>query len=289
MAETTKLSSTDILPLTCSRSGTCCHGKMVNINPWELACLADTKKMTSREFRDTFCDFGGIRLKFNGISGWKNLPSCSQYIPDLGCSVHTGRPLVCRLYPLGRQKQNQEQFYMFQGETFPCLEGCPEVTGLPQMTVTDYITGQSAQTYEVAQDEYLEVMQNIADGAFVLLLESGLAESGDRKTLQLWRKMGNEEPEQLTSRISSEWIDALMLPDLTDSLYDPGQFARQHYDLLISKMEDFFSTLEDLSDYRDASGLMMSLALHLGRSLGANPVDLADHWIQTARQNGAEE
>lgn len=211
MSVTTKLTLTDHLPLTCSRSGTCCHGKTVRLNPWELACLAEAKEMTPRAFRDRYCDFGGIHLRFDGAPGWKQQPACSQYVPGFGCSVHAGRPLACRLYPLGRQRQGEELYYIYQGRDFPCLEGCPEVLDLPHKSVAAYIEGQDTKPFEGAQDEYLELMQNLADSAFALLLESGLAESGDRQTLRLWREMGREEPEQLAERLGSEWIDLLML------------------------------------------------------------------------------
>lgn len=289
MPVSTKLSLTDNLPLTCSRSGTCCHGKMVSLNPWELACLAKAKDLSPKQFRDRYCESGGIRLRFDGAPGWKELPACSMYKPDFGCSVHPGRPLVCRLYPLGRRKQEEKQHYIYQGREFPCLEGCPEVVDLPEMSVADYIAGQAAKSFEAAQDEYLEVMQNLADGAFVLLLESGLAESGDRETLRLWQKMGNEEPEQLADRLGPLWIDRLMLPDLADFLNDPAAFSLNHYDLLLSEAEESFSTLESLSSYSEASGLMMGLALHLGRSLGANPSELVEHWIKTAKKHGAQD
>jgi hypothetical protein len=32
---------------------------------------------------------------------------------------------------------------------------------------------------------------------------------------------------------------------------------------------------------------MMGLALHLGRGLGANPAELAELWIKTAKEHGA--
>src|SRR5512140_3602343 len=119
MPVTTRLTLTDELPLTCTRSGTCCHGKTVRLNPWELAQLAEAKGLTPRAFRDRYCDHGGIQLCFDGAPGWKQLPACSQYAPGRGCSVHSGRPLVCRLYPLGRQKQGAEQSYLYQGSAFP--------------------------------------------------------------------------------------------------------------------------------------------------------------------------
>ncbi len=285
----TKLAPTDTLPLTCSRTGSCCHGKKVWLNPWELARLAEAKKISQEEFRDQYCEFGGIRLRFDGAPGWKNLNSCSQYIPNFGCSVHVGRPLACRLYPLGLQRQGEQRQYMYQGSEFPCLEGCPEVVDLPQLSVEEYISGQSTKLSELAQDEYLKLMESLADGAFALLIDSGLAETGDRKTLRLWRKMGSESPEQLKKRIGSDWINLLMLPELAVDLENPSAFADGHHEQLQSKAQESFGALSDVASFRDASAVMMGLALHLGRGLGADPKELSKHWISTAKEHGALE
>lgn len=226
-------------------------------------------------------------MRFDGAPGWRQLPACSQYVPDLGCSVHVGRPLACRLYPLGRQRQGEELHYLYQGSDFPCMEGCPEVLALPHLSVAAYLEAQATKRFEDAQDAYLELMQNLADSAFALLLDSGLAESGDQETLRLWREMGGEEPEQLQDRLGPEWIDLLMLPELTDCLHDPLAFSRQHLDLLLLKAQQSFGTLDNSADFCKASALLMGLALHLGRGLGANPSELAEHWIKTAKEHGA--
>jgi len=286
---TTKLTLHDKLPLTCSRTGTCCHGKSVLLNPWELMCLAREKKITPREFRNLYCEFGGIRLKFNGAVGWKNQQACSQYITGFGCSVHLGRPLACRLYPLGRQIQSEKVHYMHEGNEFPCLEGCPEVTGLPYLTVGEYLAGQVTEKFEKAQDAYLDLMQNIADIAFELLLDTGLAESGDIKTLPLWRKMGSELPEVLADRIGQEWMDSLMLPEISDNLEDPVSFARKHNELLQAKAQQQFGTAQTNQELHQASVFIMGVALHLARGLGANPETLAEHWITIAKHHGAKE
>ena len=285
----TKLGIHDKLPLTCSRTGTCCHGKLVQLNPWELVTLAREKKITPREFRDTYCEFGGIRLRFNGEVGWKDQQACSQYIPNFGCSVHLGRPLSCRLYPLGRQIQSGEVHYIYQGEQFPCLEGCPEVSDLPHLTVEKYLEGQNSGKFEKAQDAYLDMMENLADMAFALLLDTGLAQSGDRETLQQWWTMGNETPEALTARVGTEWIDALMLPDISDEPEDPFLFAQKHNELLQLKAQEKFGAVETNKELHEASVLLMGVALHLARALGADPKGLAEHWVDTAKKHGAQE
>lgn len=287
--QTTKLSIQDILPLTCSRTGTCCHGKLVLINPWELVCLAREKKITPGEFRDLYCELGGIRLRFDGKTGWKGQQACSQYVDNFGCSVHLGRPLSCRLYPLGRQIQSKEVHYMYQGDEFPCLEGCPEVVELPQLTVGEYLSGQITDKFEKAQDAYLEVMQNLADIAFELLLDTGLAESGDKKTLAQWRQMGDELPEVLADRIGQEWMDCLMLPEISDDCEDPVTFACLHNDLFQLKVQEKFGALQTNQELHEASVIIMGVALHLARGIGANPKNLAEHWIGVAKDHGAQE
>jgi Fe-S-cluster containining protein len=293
MPGVTNIALTDSLPLTCSRDGACCHGKMVCLNPWELACLAAAKDLTSAVFRDRYCEFGGIRLRFDitadSATVWKELPECSLYVPDCGCSVYGSRPLVCRLYPFGRLRSGNELHYIHQGSSFPCMVSCPAVLDLPYKTVADYLAGQEVMAGETAQDNYLEIMQQLADYAFILLLESGLAASGDQLTLRLWRKLGKNNPEHSAEFIGPEWINRLMLPDIGDLLTDPAAFARRHSEMLESQIQASFSNLGDLAALREASGLMMGLALHLGRGLGANPAVLAEHWITTAKELGAGE
>lgn len=285
--QTTKLHFNDLLPLTCSRKGTCCHGNQVLLNPWELFCLANEKKISTKEFRDLYCEFGGIRLLFNGNEDHRNKKACSQYIPNFGCSVHEGRPLACRLFPLGRQIQNNTVEYIHQTEKFPCLDGCPEVVSLPHIKVGDYLKGQKTATFENAQDQYLEVMQNIADIAFELLLDTGLSTSGDTKTLALWRILGNESPETLANRIETDWLDCLTIPNLNES--DPMLFVQKHNELLMDKIQTSFGTLQSHAELHLASTTLMALALQLARAIGANPKELAELWIDTAKNYGALE
>ena len=261
------------------------------LNPWELLSFSKEKKITPREFRDLYCDFGGIRLTFNGKEDKKGQKACSQYIENKGCSVHLGRPLACRLYPLGRQIQFDEAHYIYEGNQFPCLTDCAEVLELPKLSVGEYLKGQGANPFEKAQDEYLKMMQNIADIAFELLLDSGLAASGDTKTLAIWREMGNELPDNLAERIGKDWIDSLMVPEITDvtAIENPILFAQKHNDLLLLKAQEQFGSIQTLEELHEASVLIMGVALHLSRGLGADTKGISELWIETAKNNGAKE
>lgn len=287
--QTTKLNSESILPLTCSRSGTCCFGKDVMLNPWEILCFSKEKKITPREFRDLYCEFGGIKLIFDGKKDEKGQKKCSQYIDNFGCSVHKGRPLACRLYPLGRQIQFDKAHYIYEGSIFPCLTDCAVVLDLPKLSVGQYLKGQKADNFEKAQDEYLIVMQNIADIGFELLLDSGLSESGDKKTLQAWRTLGKETPEIVAQKIGKEWMDILMIPEITDGFENPISFAKKHNELLLYKAQEQFGSLQTIEQLHKASVLMIGIALHLAKGLGADTKGISEHWIKTAKSNGANE
>ncbi len=282
--QTTRLNLEDVLPLTCARAGTCCHGNIVLLNPWELFCLAREKKVSTRKFRDLYTDFGGIKLRFDGKPGWKGKQACSQYTKGFGCSVHVGRPLACRLFPIGRQIHNGEVQYMHEGTGFPCLDGCPEVSELPSLSVGEYLQGQETERYEMAQDLYLELMQDLADIAFELFLDTGLADSGETKTLFLWEKLGIELPEELVKRIGNEWVDRLMIPEMSIDLMDPMLFVQQHAALIQSKAQGTFGALRTNKEFHEASVLMMGVALLLAQGIGANRKGLAEHWVETAKE-----
>jgi Fe-S-cluster containining protein len=287
--QTTKLSTNSILPLTCSRSGTCCFGKDVMLNPWELLNFSKEKKIAPGEFKKLYTELGGIRLLFNGNLDKKGQKACSQYIDNAGCSVHKGRPLACRLYPLGRQIQFDKAHYIYEGATFPCLTDCAEVLDLPKLSVGEYLKGQEAGPFEKAQDAYLIVMQNIADIAFELLLESELTESGDTKTLNAWRVLGTDFPEVLVEKIGNDWLDSLMIPDITEDTENPVTFAEKHNNLLLLKAQEQFGSLQTLQELHEAAVLMIGVALHLAKGLGADAKEISEHWIKIAKNHGAKE
>jgi Fe-S-cluster containining protein len=285
----TTLKLSDELPLTCSRKGTCCFGNKVTLNPWELALLANEKQISASKFRELYCDLGGIRLKFDGVKDKQGNASCSQYSADFGCSVHIARPLACRLFPIGRQIQNEKVDYIYQGSEFPCLSGCPEVTSLPYISVEKYLKEQSVAKFEQAQDVYLELMQDLADSAFTLLLDTGLSDMGDKETLRKWRISGAMNPETLANRIGTEWINELMSPSISVHLEEPLLFAQLHSVQIQTKVNSVFGSLKLNNELHEASVFLMSLSLILASAIGADPKTLSELWITTAKKNGALE
>lgn len=132
-------------------------------------------------------------------------------------------------------------------------------------------------------------MQNLADISFELLLETGLAASGDTKTLIGWKRAGNELPEKLANIIGQEWIDSLMIPKITTKMDNPSLFIQKHADLLLLKIQKEFGGLQTFNEISNASIFIICIALHLARCLGANPKEISEHWIKTAKSHGAKE
>jgi uncharacterized protein len=276
----TLLRLSDKLPLTCSRKGTCCHGNQVMLNPWELHRLAFEKQISAREFRDLYCDWNGILLKFNGEKDHRGKSACSQYIANFGCSLHDGRPLACRLFPIGRQIQNETIHYIFQGQTFPCLNGCPQVEDLPQVTVADYLIGQQTELFEHAQDAYLELMQNLAEIALMLLLDTGLDSTFDVYVRQEWQKSGSESPDLMAKRIGEEWLDYLILPTIQFDSKNPKSFIAAHELLLQEQAQFQIDKLTTKKEITEFSIQMMSMALFVGKCIGADINALSKMWSE---------
>ena len=74
-----------------------------------------------------------------------------------GCSVHPARPLVCRLYPLGRSVDAAG------AESFRHLMPHPQTQGRygEQATVQDWITAQGADALIDAVDAYLALFYQL--------------------------------------------------------------------------------------------------------------------------------
>ena len=230
----TVLALDDVLPLTCTRSGTCCHGKDIRITPWELARLARARGIPPRAFREQFTEDAGTRLRL-AAPGWRGLPACGLYEPTHGCSVHAARPLACRLYPLGREVQGGEVRIIHEGGSFPCLDGCPEVSTLPALTVEAYLDGQGAEPFAQARDAYLELAQDLADAAFTLVFDGGIGAGADRRWANAWQVAVDGGPVAWPTVLGAPWHDRLTTPDI--SVEDAGSWLEQHRGIMQQQAE----------------------------------------------------
>lgn len=274
-----RLSPSDRLPLTCTRSGTCCHGKDIPVTPYELAVLAQASAMDGRAFREAHTTMDGTRLRCSGPPGWRGLRACSLYDPAAGCSVHAARPLACRLYPLGRELAGGRASIIHEGSAFPCLAGCPEVTALPELTVADYLAQQGCASMAAARDATLELAQDCAEGAFVLVFDSGLAASG-HDWLPAWRRCV-ASPSWAASMLPG-WPDRLTTPDVPALLPDGVAWVTAHGAAIQAEAQSAFSTLRDPTRLCAASCTMLAAALLLIHAVGGDASEVGGRWLRAA-------
>jgi Fe-S-cluster containining protein len=77
----------------CTRCNRCCTGKRIQVNPYEIARIAQARGVPTAEARDRFTADSVLR---------QDADDRCIFLGEHGCSIHGDRPLVCRLFPLGR-------------------------------------------------------------------------------------------------------------------------------------------------------------------------------------------
>lgn len=134
----------------CNACSRCCRDKIIQVNPYELARLSHGLGLPVAEVVGRYTD-GGVHLR------QREDGSC-VFLGDAGCSVHADRPLVCRLYPLGRiVGPDSEEFV--DAAPHPDTAGVWGTNG----TIADYLVQQDALPYMELADAYfglyLELLQ----------------------------------------------------------------------------------------------------------------------------------
>lgn len=148
----TGLTRHSVFGYSCSRCLTCCRFKTIQLNPYEIARLACNRAISTTEFITRFTTTGGtvLRSKPDG--------AC-VFLDAEGCSIHSDRPLVCRLYPLGRHVDFScvEEFSQIESEA-----GCRGIFH-ENGTVEQYLEEQGAVPFMRAADHYLDLLRNLME------------------------------------------------------------------------------------------------------------------------------
>jgi Fe-S-cluster containining protein len=122
---------------SCRACGRCCSGKVIMAGPHEVLGMSRLLEIGTTEFLATYADNGGTTLRFREEDG-----RC-VFVSESGCRVHPRRPLVCRLYPLGRATDGtgEERF-----ARFPRQEGCEAEFGTDG-TIAEFLETQGVAPY----------------------------------------------------------------------------------------------------------------------------------------------
>ena len=132
----------------CHRCLRCCHHKVIQLNPYEVARLARNRGQTTTEFR------AASTLDGAGVVLAQTADGACVFLGNEGCTVHPDRPLVCRLYPLGRHVNLDGEERFSRVMPHPQSEGEYHTRG----TIADFLESQGAGPFMEAADEYLAWM-----------------------------------------------------------------------------------------------------------------------------------
>ena len=159
---------------TCNACSRCCYDKRIIVNPYELARLARNRGISTTEVIAQFTEDGGTALtvKPNG--------ACI-FLGRNGCTVHADRPLVCRLYPLGRVVQPDGS------ETYVEFEPHPDTAGVygQESTIGAYVESQGAGPYITAADRYYALLVKLMQAFGTLTGKSSIDASTDHTALEV--------------------------------------------------------------------------------------------------------
>jgi Fe-S-cluster containining protein len=195
----------------CNRCSRCCRDKLIQVNPYEIARLARRVGLSTGAFAERYTEDGaGARLT-------RRDDGTCPFLGPAGCGVHADRPLVCRIYPLGRHVAADGTESWSHVAPHPQTEGVYGVDG----AIGDYIAAQGALPYMQATDEYAAWLRR----AWEVVGPEDAATSGGASAAELLdmdsviaahcARSGAQEPLDIEARkalhlqILAEWLDEI--------------------------------------------------------------------------------
>jgi uncharacterized protein len=140
------LNRDSVFGFSCGRCIGCCSNKKIQLNPYEIARMANHLAISTTDFITQYT-VRGTALK-------NREDNTCIFLETKACSIHPDRPLVCRLYPLGRHIRHPwvESFSQFDPE--PGCKGTFNQGG----TIETYLEVQGAFAFIRAADLYLDLL-----------------------------------------------------------------------------------------------------------------------------------
>jgi Fe-S-cluster containining protein len=231
---------TDRFSYICNQCGRCCHDQVITLAPYDLLRIARAAGISTFEARQRYTLRRGSVLRFDPDG------ACAA-LDGARCSLRDGRPLACRLYPLGfeREPDGSENFIRLEP-----ARGSFGVYGA-DATVAAFLETQGVAEYFAARDEYRRVLCSMRERI------EQLADFTIIEPREFWR-----------IAIREALAETNFDPNpLIDALYDPDRFAAGH-ESASATVRAHIDALEDLINREADSTLLGAAAALLAVSLG---------------------
>ena len=236
----------------CNRCGLCCRDKVITLSPYDVIRIARAAKIST----------GIVVARYTIRRG-----SVLRFLPDgrcvaLGgprCTIHPGRPLACRLYPLGLERAPGADGAGYV-ERFVQLDPAAGSLGVYGVdgTVAEFLDGQGIAPYLNAVAFYYPLVANF---------RGRVAATVDFERV---------EPHEFWRRAAREALaEANYDPNrLIDAMFDPDGLGCGR-----SSAEDtavaHVAALDEMAARERDGALVAAAAMMLATSLGYAPGEVA--------------
>jgi uncharacterized protein len=226
----------------CNACGLCCHDKVITLSPFDVLQLARAAGVSTREAIERFTIRRGSILRFTEGGACVALEGAR-------CGVHRGRPLACRLYPLGIErieKAGEEKFV-----TLEPAKGSLGVYGVDG-TVNNFIEAQGV-------GEYFEAITRYA--SLLAVFRGRIAETVDFDRVEpreFWRIAVREALAESTYSANS----------IIDAMFDVGGIAAADDAEIV---EAHIERLTEMIRRESSAELLAAAAVMLAVSIGFSP------------------
>jgi uncharacterized protein len=226
----------------CNACGLCCHDKVITLSPFDVLRLARAAGVSTREAIERFTIRRGSILKFTDGG------ACVA-LKGVHCSVHRGRPLACRLYPLGIERIEEAG-----DEKFVTLEPAKGSLGVYGVdgTVNNFIEAQGV-------GEYFEAITRYA--SLLAVFRGRIAETVDFDRVEpreFWRIAVREALAESTYSANS----------IIDAMFDVGGIAAADDAEIV---EAHIERLTEMIRRESSAELLAAAAVMLAVSIGFSP------------------
>ena len=150
------LSETDFIQVSCGVNGcssNCCtKSAPIVLNPYEIALICRESNLSYEDLLDIV---DTDRANSFPLVMLPRDPHC-HFWTGKGCRIYRGRPLACRLYPLGRVFDQGASHLVL-----PDLNVCSGLSSSPAKTVAEYLCDQDTAVLIQMADRWIEFVSDL--------------------------------------------------------------------------------------------------------------------------------
>jgi uncharacterized protein len=184
----------------CNRCGLCCRDKVITLSPYDVIRIARAAAISTGAAVARYTMRRGSLLRF--------FPDgrCAA-LAGPRCTIHPGRPLACRLYPLGLERAPGADGAGYV-ERFVQLEPAAGSLGVygAAGTVAEFLEAQEAAPYFDAVARYYPLVRNFRERV------AATVDFERVEPREFWRRAAREALAE-TNYDPNRLIDALFDPD----------------------------------------------------------------------------